>query len=369
MDSFSIDKRPRFLKDFLTDESNSCDSTVRSLLQLDLRPNNTTKLLRTRSRTASMAFSAIHRASEVVINAVKHLPIRSVRSPSLLPRNISRRLSKRKNDCVLREISVTVKVRDILRLKSFRDLIEEKSPPLDFDCSPHRCTTTTTTTTRTESTSTSASSSWCDSDFTADENLPFWCGKCDDEEEVEMGKKCLTDCGVGADIMEEATGETVDPMGEFICEEEEQHSPVSVLDFPFREDEDEEQEIGAEEKAMQLLNQVLETRSSVDSKANVDTLLFDFFSHELTTTGRNQQQNESDCEMVRVAKAWISGQQNDGKSLAWKVESNREAYSRDMQRIVRWNKFEEEQEELVLDVEIGVLSYLVDELLADLSIP
>ncbi|KAA8515993.1 hypothetical protein F0562_019172 [Nyssa sinensis] len=183
--SFPMERQPRMLKDFLSsDELNSCSSngfkssprqsTVRNLLEFDLEAKNNvaeSKLLRSRSRAASTTISAVHKASEIVINAVK--------SSSVLPRSISWRLLRREfwnNKCKnddLGVISATVKVKDILRWRSFRDLIEEKPPPLDFDfssSSPCRCTTLTGST---STDSSSNSSSWCESNFIA-KYLPWW---------------------------------------------------------------------------------------------------------------------------------------------------------------------------------------------------
>uniref|UniRef100_A0A5B7BQW2 Uncharacterized protein n=1 Tax=Davidia involucrata TaxID=16924 RepID=A0A5B7BQW2_DAVIN len=233
--SFPIERRPRMLKDFLSENSNSISSNgfksfprqsnVRHFLELDVKSDNvvTSKLLRSRSKAASTTISAIHKASEILINAVRHLPFVSVKSPSP---SVSRRLLKRefwkkcRNDDV-GQISVTVKVKDILRWRSFRDLVEEKEPPLDFSCSPYAGSTTS-----------SNSYNWCESEFTA-EYLPFW-----STDSVEVGKKSLLEFGVGRDTMEATTGETVDPKGELLLEEKELHSPVSVHDFPFEEDEE-----------------------------------------------------------------------------------------------------------------------------------
>lgn len=104
-----------------------------------------------------------------------------------------------------------MRVKDILRWTSFRDLVDEKLPqslPLDFASSPHHCTTattitesTTTTTTTTTCSSSSNESSWCDSDFTAEFLRSSWGG----ENEVrEMGKKYLP-C-VGKESLEATAG-------------------------------------------------------------------------------------------------------------------------------------------------------------------
>lgn len=193
----SLERRPKLLKEFLLqDDPYSCSSNPKKLCKsntstqnfhgsrINIRSNNkgSSQLLRSRSsRAATATISAIHK----VINIVKFLPFASVKkSPSIFPRSISRKLSRRINhkkgqkhgkNNVDRDVAVTVKVKDILRWKSFRDLAEEKSTPLDSSYSPYRCATATTTTTTTTTTS-SKRTSWCDSDFTA-EDLPSWWGE------------------------------------------------------------------------------------------------------------------------------------------------------------------------------------------------
>lgn len=149
----------RMLKDFLQESSGIASS---------------------KSRTAS--FKAL------AIRAVKRISI----SIPILPRSLSRRLlGKTERD--EREIGgdFVVKIKDIIRWRSFRDLVDEttvaaEAPPLDFADSPDCYTAAATTTTTTTATS-SKSSSWCESDFTAEDSpSPSWRGCSDDG---EVGKK------------------------------------------------------------------------------------------------------------------------------------------------------------------------------------
>lgn len=178
--------RPRKLRDFLNDNPDSCSSTG-------------FKSFRLNSKVASTRISAF----QAVINAVKKLPFTTVKSHSMFPRSLSRRLSKKhRPPSKPREIKITVRVKDIVRWASFRDLLEEKSRPSDFATSPHHCTTTTGSTSTTCS---SNGSSWCESDFTSEYLPPSWsstsqeCG----ETEVHLGKKYLP-C-VGRDYVEAAS--------------------------------------------------------------------------------------------------------------------------------------------------------------------
>ncbi|XVF22637.1 hypothetical protein REPUB_Repub12eG0188300 [Reevesia pubescens] len=430
---FPLERRPRMLKDFLLDDSNSCSSngfkpcprkacqgssSIRSLIQIDLnsdhaKPNYGQRLQRSRSKAASTTISAF----QAMINAVKNIHlITSVKSHSILPRSLSRKLSKKNSQSQQfnLETKITVRVKDIIRWKSFRDLVEEKSRPSDFASSPHHCTNTTTT----GSTCTPCSSngsSWCDSDFTS-EYLP---SEEYGENEIDVGKNFLP-C-VGKDPMETTTEEgantAVGPK-DIKCESEEkvQQSPHSVLDLEYEEDdedlfssfnqspaiiektkqkpmqkiqcfeslaklepvnlekwmsleeiEEKEETNEVEEKARQLQNHVKET-SSLKSYKNISTdkLLLDLFREELATKWIKQIRNEEiECDMVRLAKAWINGEHN-GTTRSSGVWEKKEGCVRDMEREGRWSKFEEEQEELAWEVESGVMNILVDELLFDL---
>lgn len=175
--------KPLMLKDFLSDDMSSCSSngfksfprrhcctTVRYLVEKDFKAKDSTKarrlLRKSRSKAAaSTTISALQRASEAVINAVKLLPFSSVKAPSfsvknrsrkgILPRSFSRKFWKR--TAVEEEI-------EIERWKSFHDFLEEKQKS-----SAHiRHHSTTTTTTIDSTSATSNSNSWSDGEFTLD---------------------------------------------------------------------------------------------------------------------------------------------------------------------------------------------------------
>ncbi|RXI07977.1 hypothetical protein DVH24_014543 [Malus domestica] len=197
-----------------------------------------------------------------------------------------------------------------------------------------------------------------------------------------------------------------------LCDEEdEQHNPVSVLGFQFGEDEDSsfssnfDQSLANMERTKEMLMQKiklfeslvtvdpinLDTSMSFEERTNIeeddeiaeramellnhckascsdlkswelelveDQLLFDFFREEMCAQ-RNKKEDGFNREMISKARAWMSG---DWGSL----EHNKEACVRDMHKGMRWNKFEFEQEELGLEIEIALSEYLVDELLLDL---
>ncbi|KAK8483747.1 hypothetical protein V6N13_132061 [Hibiscus sabdariffa] len=314
-----LERRPRMLKDFLHDDSNSFFSNGfksfprKSCQNSSIFPenlNNGQRLQRCRSKAASKTISVF----QAMINAIKSIHFASsVKSPSiLLPRSLSRKLSKRNSQSQLivenkgTEIKITVTIKDIIRWKSFRDLVEEKSPPSDFASS---CTAAATTTTGSNTPCSSNGSSWCDSDFTS-EYLPS-----DEFGENEVGSagKKFSPC-VGKDPMKTKTttktAAKTDMGPKYASEETEQKSPPSVLDFEHGEGWD-----------------------------------------------RN---GELEFEMAKLVKAWIDGEHSE--------TTRREACVREMEREGRWGKcrFNEEEEELAMGVERWVMNALVDELLVDL---
>lgn len=178
----SVEHRPMLLKDYLRDDA-SFHSCAWSTVALSSSKSNKPHIVLLRSwskRAAATKISAVHKV-------IKLLQFASMKSPSVLPRSISRKLTKRQgkgdNDIFgdVSEVEVKVKVKDILRWRSFRDLAEDDPTPFDFPPSPDLSTAAAAAT----ATSCSKRSSWCDSDFTAEE-LPPWGGE---NEEFSWGTK------------------------------------------------------------------------------------------------------------------------------------------------------------------------------------
>ncbi|KAF5451514.1 hypothetical protein F2P56_026618 [Juglans regia] len=253
-------KKPRMLKDFLSESSDSCPSgagfksfptqpcsSTTCSHEYHSNPNNTMKLLRSRSKAASVATIS---AVQALINAFKKYP------PMFLSRkkyySSSKEAGRSTRD--LDGAKIRFRVKDIVRWSSFKDLVEEKSRPLDVASSPddhhhqqhYYCTTTNSS--NTTCSSSSNGSSWCESDFTSSEYLlssSSWHGKSKEcgEHEVKVGKKYLP--SVGGDCLEVTAGtETYADMEvrpkiiKSELEEKEQKSPVSVLDFQVGENEE-----------------------------------------------------------------------------------------------------------------------------------
>lgn len=128
------------------------------------------------------------------------------------------------------------------------------------------------------------------------------------------------------------------------------------------DDEEVEEQDWVEERARQLLHCVKATDSvqSCQDYLELDTLLLDFLREELAER-RNQTWNDDDkfeFEILRKAEDWING------SFAYDIELvNKDTYIKDMDRRGRWSRFEEEKEELTLEIETAILHSLVADLL------
>ncbi|RDY05707.1 hypothetical protein CR513_10421, partial [Mucuna pruriens] len=398
----SMERRPKMLKDFLSDNLNSCSSSgfkslprkpnnnnsMHSLIQMELKPSSNSPFQTLMNTIRSISLFTSMRKSPSVLS---------------LPRSLSRKLSssrrrRRRSSQVCNEINITtVKIKDIIRWKSFRDVVEPSShppPPLDFIMAPTATTTTTT--------SSSSGSGW--SDFSPSS----WEEPQNDN--VEAGKRFFSPLVVGKD-----SGATE----ALTCQEEQQHSPVSVLQVgedefsPFDQslaniqrrkqkfiqtvqkleslakfdlasldqclslddnsgydeeyedddgdDNDIEEQDWIEEKAKQLLHCVKARASAHGCRNYLDTLLLDFFREELSGS-RNQDKNDEEFELetLRIAEDWING------SLQFAYDTghdNKDAYIKDMDRRDQWNRFEEEQEELAFEIETAILHSLVADLL------
>ncbi|KAL7158612.1 hypothetical protein ABFS83_02G155900 [Erythranthe nasuta] len=367
-ESAKLENRPMMLKDFLIRDDcyhNSCSSSssssnggfqmyprrkpCKSTAAAVTSKKSTHKpghivLLRSWSRKAAAATrssAAIHK----VINVVKLFHFASAKSPLLLPRKLSKKCKEDENGAVLGdvtpEVKVKVKVKDILRWRSFRDVVEDNSSPWDFPSSPSRSTTTATATATTTTTSSSKRSSWCDSDFTAEESQ-LWGG----ENGEFLGKKCFT-----------ATNTTLTSprVGDFSIEEYEQKSPVSVLDSPFQE----------VEEYKELINK------SQDN--NEQVMLLDFFMHEISNLDYHGNYVNHDNvkfnydEVLRVAKSWVNGETCDG-SYDWdNTEDKRESYVKDIEKGVCWKNFTPDREIVSNELEIEIWEDLVYALIIDFS--
>ncbi|KAL9303874.1 hypothetical protein ACSQ67_021137 [Phaseolus vulgaris] len=399
----SMERRPRMLKDFLTDNLNSCSSS--GFKSFPRKPTSMHTLIEMELKSSSPPSNS---PFQILMNTIRSISFfTSIRkSPSVLslPRSLSRKLSssRRRTTTTRRsrsqgcsDISITtVKIKDIIRWKSFRDIVEPPPPPLDFMVDP------TVTTTTTATWSISSGSSWSESDFLTSS----WEDPQNDS--VEASKRfSFSPLVVGKDP--KAT--------EALTCEEEQSSPVSVLQVgeeefsPFDqslaniqrrkqkfiqtvqkleslakfdltnldqclslddnsvyeeyEDDGEEdnddivEEDWSEEKAQELLHCVKARCSAHGYKDYLDTLLLDFFNEEVCVS-RKQCKDEKELETLRIAEDWINGSFCFDAGL-----DNKEAYIKDMERRDNWSRFKEEQEKLAFEIEKVIFHTLISDLL------
>ena len=133
---FPIERRPRMLKDFLNENPHSCSSS--GFKSFPRKPLDSKKSNPKVSKN-QIKYSAL----QAVMNAVKSISFTAVKSPSFLPRSLSRKLSRNVSRTRSRkekkQVKMGVKVKDILRWTSFRDLVEEISPPAELEDSDSSC--------------------------------------------------------------------------------------------------------------------------------------------------------------------------------------------------------------------------------------
>ncbi|KAK3224701.1 hypothetical protein Dsin_004563 [Dipteronia sinensis] len=346
--------------------------------------------------TASTTMSALQRASEAVLNAVKLLPFPSVQrraKKALLPRSFSR---------------------EFLGEQQQQQPSDQNN--LQFD-----------PTNRVSISKSNSNNSWNESDFTLT-TLRSSSGNnsetSSENDAVDSQKHEYTQSSVsnkvGVSVGEESINCSEENIKDWRNEKEkEQCSPVSVLDCPFEDDEtditspfhqrlarmegakqqlmqklrrfesltrlepvDLEKRIASSESdnddsietpiqsnkenetektAEELLKQMKSTTSSNNillSKA--DNLLSDFFREMI------EENQNSDSYMLKAAGDWIEGK-SDQMFVGWEVEGGRKAYLRDMEtNNVRWENVDEEKQEFGLALESEVLTCLVNELVIDL---
>ncbi|KAJ0914237.1 hypothetical protein HanPSC8_Chr06g0236291 [Helianthus annuus] len=319
-------------------------------------------------------------------------------------RSISRRFStKNRSTSPLPEPTITrttsVTVKDILRWKSFRDL----SDPVEFhatpvpDVSPEspRCTTSTGS----PRSSSSCSRSWCDSDFTVGDSPE--CFRTFSGESEVVDKK-----NFHVNVSGERKNRDLKDQIVLVEDEEQQFSPISVLDFAQEHDEmfsqfhqtladmerkntmlkqrihnfenlidnvnkrivvdvlDDTESFVIEEKAIRLTEHVKTTSSIEEWDLSLDCLLLDYFRDELVTSKGVKNNEELESRVLNVAKSWVNGE--DDGSLAWEMEGRREVCIREMDKALNWKCFDDDQNEIVIEIEKMMLNQLLDELSIDL---
>ncbi|XP_022961190.1 uncharacterized protein LOC111461748 isoform X1 [Cucurbita moschata] len=331
---------------------------------------------------------------------VKRISFPSLKLRRILPRSLSRRLSgMRERDERETGGDFVVKVKDIIRWRSFRDLVDETAemaaPPLDFADSPDRYTAAATTTTTTTATN-SNSSSWCESDFTAEDlPSPSWKGCSDDDETGKVYFSC-----VGEDLSEtpvtnsendkkvnllsrdnkgdnkgeqsarrllERIDETISLSRSYkLMELFQQERPY------YRESEDDEERDKnnstgkAKEDGNELFRREFSYQQASDNEEERDNN-----NGKISTTGAEEDENElfrREFSCYRDSKHDGERDESNGNDFGWILsQKGKENLWREMEREGKWGVFgNEEREELGLEIEGGIFGCLVDEIMLDI---
>lgn len=422
------------LRDFLLDDMSSCSSngfrsyprrqrctTIRFLVEMDLKSNPKLPSKQTKTiweaKPKPKRYSMLQRASNVMFNAFKNFPFKST---NIMSRNLSRKLLKhglwKKTDHNSNEVK---------RLISFGDLLKEEN------ITRSACTTDViSSTSNTNSNSNSNSTiTWSDSGFTATSNSSTTGNSLelklvendvvDDNEKKTNGKRVGPTTATAPNTNYCDSNENA--KNKWQNDQEEQCSPVSVMDFPSDNDTsvDDEEDISStfqnslihvegrkklmhktrrfesvpqlepvkledriaqsesstqkclefaqeenqvERKAMALLQLTKSTISSQHFKKHeaVESLLLAFFKETMI------DKHVSDFEVLQVAKDWMDGQMQE-MFLDWECENDRKTYIREMEKRLKWSKYDDEleKENVVLELEYEIFISLVDDILLD----
>ncbi|XP_076902628.1 uncharacterized protein LOC143557440 [Bidens hawaiensis] len=129
------------------------------------------------------------------------------------------------------------------------------------------------------------------------------------------------------------------------------------IDFPLEDNQI--------EKKVTALFKLLESTVSYHhllKYEGVKSLLKGFFKENTL------EENVSDYEMLRRAKDWIYGQEQD-VFIDWECETNRQTYLRDMEKGVKWSNYDQvEKVNVGLEVECVIFESLVNEVLTEFNV-
>ncbi|XP_058734059.1 uncharacterized protein LOC131605753 [Vicia villosa] len=397
------------LKDYLRDDLSSCSSsgfksfprrqcctTVGFVKEKDL------KLQRKKRSTASTlprrrpTVTALQRASGAVITAIRSLSSQKSCKPKkastgVLSRSFSRKLLSRRfwRKPVKEDAS-----EGVLRCRrSFRDLLIHER-----DYKPTSFSEDTVFTPKSVATVSSGccSNSWGESEFTFSSNTTS------SDSSIDNLVDGVTNGTPHRHKIEAVTH------GEWSTEKE-QFSPVSILDCPFEDEEEIKSSFminsffqGAENKHIQKTRH-FENISSIeplvldledeprnysskqcslsviesnigDNKnkdelnklmINTEKLLFDYLEQRIEEN--DNADYSKNLNLFNVVDDWMRGKPQE-PYLGWEVKEGRYVYISEMERRGEWKNYDQETEQLVLELENDVLSSLVNEIVLDLVI-
>lgn len=133
------------------------------------------------------------------------------------------------------------------------------------------------------------------------------------------------------------------------------------------EEQDEDVENGAEQKALELLHQMKASSPSYSLKLKTNMLLLDFFKERIADEN-SEKQSSFDKEVLQEAEDWINGRTPGGLFVEWEVEKNRQVYLKDMEKGGEWKTLDQENQEVAFELESEVFAALLHELLLDISV-
>ncbi|KAG8476543.1 hypothetical protein CXB51_033425 [Gossypium anomalum] len=398
--TLSLEKKSLMLKDYLRDDLGSCSSsgfksfprrqcctTIRFLLEADLKKSkhnysSATKRLLKRSRSkpgSSTTISALQRASESVLKAIKLLPFPFTKSwpPSSSQSNSRRKLFKR--GFWRKSTDKEDHGRgggEIKRWKLFSEFLEEKNQPSYQNTIPSYNTTDACSTVRVSPSR--SSNSWAESEFTAN-NLQSWSGHPESWTRNDTVSSKTT--SPEEKNVSNRAGVTVaeDSKEDWAPNEEgkEQFSPVSVLDCPFDDEEEEdngsafEDHLARVEVTKQKLMQKIRRFERLAQLEPVEldkriamAELEDDFPNELLDDYYNKPETNHQ-KLFKLLKPQIPS--NSFSSLS--VNAKRvviEMGTEDFGKNENWMKLTQGKEEVGSAVELALFSSLLDDFLIDL---
>ncbi|XP_010529539.1 PREDICTED: uncharacterized protein LOC104806370 [Tarenaya hassleriana] len=451
-------KPPLLLRDYLLDDLSSCSSngfksfprrqssssTVRLLLDAEIkrsRLHRKRRLSRTRTTCGTALGHAVQKASMALVNAVKMLPFPStVKLPSPTVRNknggFSRSFSKRllsrsfwRSSSDDRRDSGETDRRveperdpEIQRWRSFGEFLQES---LD---QPSDQISVAVAVGDDEEVSGESSSSSSGGSEVVQSSSSLWSGESEESNENDGVEEVVEE------MVEEHVGDgggvnrsnlcTDDNRKECANEEKEQFSPVSVLENPFEDENDnargmtspsDQEEINVKlgrksrrfkglvriepvdlEKRIErhIENDENQTRGIIITEGGDDDVvvvegenranhlfarlksrtdgqfLIDSYSTNLLSDFFQEDGNEEreDETLVKTAEEWVLDRQEE-MFLSWEVKEKRGIYVKEMEmeRREKWACFREERECVLEEFGNGFFASLVDELVLDLS--
>lgn len=144
------------------------------------------------------------------------------------------------------------------------------------------------------------------------------------------------------------------------------HSSASIAISSIEKQED-DGENQAEQRALDLHNQFVDTLQSYGLKIKADKLLLDFFREKIVGQNLHSQRHSLDEELLEEAENWINGRKPRELFLGWEVPRNRQAYIKDIEKAGEWKSLDQEIQEVASKLEAEVFAALLNELLLDIS--